>query len=855
MTACIEKKLFLNQWQFSEAGKNEWLTANVPGTVHTDLWQHNKIEAPFAGTNEHRQQWIDKSSWQYRTSFDLEPERLQQTHVELVFEGLDTYADIFINGRHMLSTDNMFRTWKLDITAIVKEKGNEVVVHFHSPVAIDLPKIEQRGYNLPATNDQSELGGLGDNKISVYARKAPYHYGWDWGPRFVTSGIWRPVYIQSRSGATITELYMEQRDITQAQAQIKAIVEVESDKELQGTLLIENGEGGVWEASAAIRSGRNTLELEFSMDEPKLWWSRGLGEPHLYTFTASLLVHDQCQSKASVRTGLRSAKLITKQDKHGSSFYIELNGIPVFCKGANHIPNDSFLPDITYERYRHEIASAAAANMNMLRVWGGGIYEASDFYALCDEYGIMVWQDFMFACSMYPGDKHFLDNVRAEAEENIRRLRNYACIVLWCGNNEIDLAWSAYNETGGWKWKQQYDQEQQRQLWQDYETIFHGILPEAVNRLSATTAYWPSSPLAKLSGDASQHSFSQSPDGDVHYWGVWHSVAPFDEYNTHIGRFMSEYGFQSFPELATVLSYATEDELRIDSEVMLAHQKNNRGNFLIKQYMELYMRQPNDFHGFLYLSQVLQAEAVKTAIEAHRRNKPYCMGSLYWQMNDCWPVASWSGMDYYGRWKALHYYAKRSFEDVLLSVDGSEQGKLHLHLINDSLFSLSGTVVIELLSFDGQCVSRKHIPTEAAAGKHNIIWSADLEQLLKAQDAATLVLAAKYESQATVLASTEHYFVNWKSMHPGARSSELQVVEVAGSNGTQVELRSATLALKVRLSSETEGIFSSNYFDLLPNIPKIVTFYERSDGPLPFVPASPSQLAVHTMADFTAQDV
>lgn len=851
MTIQTEKILHLKDWYFCEAGKENWLPASVPGTVHTDLLRNEKIEAPFVGTNEHRQQWIDKTNWHYRAQFDIEADMLKQTNLELVFEGLDTYADVFVNGEHLLSADNMFRAWTVNIRSVAKQKDNELLIVFHSPVTVDQPKIEQLGYNLPATNDQSELGGLGNDKISVFARKAPYHYGWDWGPRFVTSGIWRPVYVRAWSNVRIIDLHIEQLEITSLIAHLRAEIEVESDTDWQGIISIADNEGKVWEEAVAINSGQSTLHVELSIEKPKLWWSRGLGEAHLYTFGASLLQYNTCYSTYSVRTGLRTVKLVTEADELGSSFYIELNGVPVFCKGANHIPNDSFLPEVTYDRYRHEVASAAAANMNMLRVWGGGIYEDSAFYELCDEYGIMVWQDFMFACSMYPGDEQFLSNVRSEAEYSIRRLRNYASIVLWCGNNEMDLAWSEYNETGGWKWKQEYNAEQRKTIWHNYEQIFHRILPEAIQRLTGNIPYWPSSPMSKLSGDASQHSFSKSTNGDIHYWGVWHSVAPFEDYNVHIGRFMSEYGFQSFPELATVLTYATEEDLRIDSEIMLAHQKNGRGNFLIKEYMDMYLRQPVDFPAFLYLSQLLQAEAMKTAIEAHRRKKPYCMGSLYWQMNDCWPVASWAGIDYYGRWKALQYYAKHSFADILLSVDRVEEGYLHVHLINDSLANLSGELVIDLLDFTGARISKQLIATQVQANESQILWSTDVEELLKGQAYRTdLVLALKYVQNGEVLAVAEHYFAKWKSLDVGARSSAIHITLIEGSHGTQYELRSKTIAFKVRLSSTTEGIFSSNYFDLLPNIPQVITFYQRSDGESPFVAAAPENLAVHTMADF-----
>ncbi len=843
-----EYQIKLSDWHFSAVDQEEWLPASVPGTVHTDLLRNGKIAEPFVGTNEHRLQWIDKVDWQYRTEFDLTQELLAQPRLELVFDGLDTYADVYVNGQHVLSADNMFRSWTVDLKPHVQEQGNAVLVKFRSPIEEDLPKLAKQGYGLPASNDQSELGGLGDRRVSVFARKAPYHYGWDWGPRFVTSGIWREVRVRAAGDSRVADLYIEQKSVTAANASLRAIVEVESSADWDGVLVIRTGEQS-WESKVSVKQGQSTVGIDFDIAEPELWWSRGLGAPNLYTFEAELLHGGAIVCRGKVRTGLRSVRLVTDKDERGSAFYIELNGVPVFAKGANHIPNDSFLPEVSYERYRHEVASAAEANMNMLRIWGGGVYEEAAFYELCDEYGIMVWQDFMFACSMYPGDEPFLNSVHEEAIYNVKRLRNYPSIVLWCGNNEMDTAWSHYNETGGWGWKQDYTAEQRVKIWEDYEQVFHRILPEVIESHAGFVPYWPSSPMTGLTGDATQHAFSTSTSGDIHYWGVWHSVEPFEAYNVNIGRFMSEYGFQSFPELKTVLTYADETELRIDSEVMLAHQKNGRGNQLIKEYMDMYLRQPKDFPSFLYLSQVLQAEAMKMAIEAHRRQMPFCMGSLYWQMNDCWPVASWSGIDYYGRWKALHYYAKRSFADVLLSVDGTKPGQVDCYAVNDAQTSFEAELDVELITFDGELKASDRLAVTVEAGGSGIVWSAKVDELIAAEwDRSKLALVLRLRRGETEICRTEHYFVEWKALQPVA--GDIRISEVPGSNGTQFQVSSATLALKVRLTSETEGIFSDNYFDLLPNVPQTVSFYARSEGERPFEPAAPVGLSAASMADF-----
>ncbi|MBY0160659.1 glycoside hydrolase family 2 protein [Paenibacillus lautus] len=839
------KVIDLKDWLFKACDEGEWLTAQVPGCVHTDLFRSGKIPDPFYGTHEHDLQWIDKKDWEYETVFSISEELGAESRLELVFDGLDTYADVYVNGELTLTADNMFRRWRVDIKERIVSGDNRISVRFRSPILEDLPKLERLGYTLPAANDQSVLGGLEDKKVSVFARKAPYHYGWDWGPRFVTSGIWRPCRIEAWSGARISDLYIRQDEISPESAQLTAIVTIESVEALDAELTLTS-EGLHWDTEMSLNPGTQIIELPVSITNPKLWWSRGLGEPNLYTFHASLKQKESIVASASVRTGLRSVKLIRDADETGTSFYFELNGIPVYAKGANHIPNDSFLPEVSDERYRHEISSAAEANMNMLRVWGGGIYEADIFYELCDEYGLMVWQDFMFACSMYPGDKLFLANVQQEAEDNLTRLRNHPSIVLWCGNNEIDLAWAHYNENAGWGWKRQYSAELREKIWADYEAIFHKILPEAVARFAPVAEYWPSSPLVSLSRDENQHANPRRTSGDIHYWGVWHNKEPFDNYNVYVGRFMSEYGFQSFPEPKTVKTYADEESMTLESNIMLAHQKHGSGNQLIKSYMDMYTKEPRDFESFLYMSQLQQAEAMKTAIEAHRSRKPYCMGTLYWQMNDCWPVASWSGIDYFGRWKALHYLVKRSFRDVSLVI--TQKGDtVSVHLISDVSLPFQGTLHLRLFNFTGDKLQEFSLPVQAEAQASVILYQSSSVELLGNHDPAAVVLLAELVQAGATTDSKEHYFVRDKDLKLCAPT--VTVTEVPGKGGTTFNVACNSFARQVWLSTETEGIFSDNFFDLIPGLPKMVSFLQRSPGEARFLPSSPETLSVRSLAD------
>lgn len=842
----IQSQIFQN-WTFKACEDQEWLPAQVPGCVHTDLLKLDKIPDPFYGTNEKEIQWIDKKDWEYRTEFDINEDLLSQEHLEIVFDGLDTYADVYVNDQHVLSADNMFRVWSVDVKSIVKSSGNILRIRFRSPIQEDLPKLEKLGYALPASNDQSDVGGLGDKRVSIFARKAPYHYGWDWGPRFVTSGIWREARLEGWSEVKINDVFIRQNEVTASAASLTAIVEVETFNPIEAIIRIGT-DGQTWEQVASLQAGVQTIEIPVSITEPKLWWSRGLGDPHMYSFVTEVLKGEQVLADSTDKTGLRSIRLVRDKDEAGASFYFELNGIAVFAKGANHIPNDSFITEITAERYRHEIVSAAESNMNMLRVWGGGIYEEDVFYELCDEYGLLVWQDFMFACSMYPGDEAFLNSVRHEAIDNVKRLRNHPSIVLWCGNNEIDSAWAHYIEDGGWGWKKDYNAEQREKIWADYEAIFHELLPEVVEAYAPGVDYWPSSPLVSLTGDEKQHANPSTSEGDIHYWGVWHSVEPFENYNVYVGRFMSEYGFQSFPEYKSVRKYAEKEDLALESEVMLAHQKNGAGNRLIKQYMDMYMHEPKDFPSFLYMSQVLQAEAMKTAIEAHRRRKPYCMGTLYWQMNDCWPVASWAGMDYFGNWKALQYYAKRSFSDVLVSVDGTKEDRTDVYLISDQLQPVEGQLQVRLIGFDGTVYREEEhaVTLESNSGKQ--ILTLNNSDWLQGHDTATTLLRLDLKQKGHADIVQEHYFAPSKDI--GLKQASIQVTEVQENDGSYLVLESDTLAKQVWISTEAEGVFSDNFFDLIPGIPVKVKFTSREGLQNAGAVSKAGAIEVRSMADF-----
>ncbi len=720
-SAALQYELDKN-WEFRQAGTANWMPATVPGTVHTDMMANGKMEDPYYRMNEREVQWIDKVNWEYKSSFSVEATLLKRQNITLVFEGLDTYARVYLNGSLLLETNNMFRTWKVPVKSLLRQDENELRIEFLSPVIKGLSLMEIWGYPLPGDNDQSERGGMGPNKVSPFVRKAPYHFGWDWGPRLVTSGIWKPVYLEAFDAATIDEIYVTTLSLSDKKATMQA--SMVTNKPLpsgQALTLTVNGEKTGIEK---VITQENLTTVNFSIPNPKRWWPNGLGEQPLYKIGVQWTNDGELLDDTVVNIGLRTLKLIREPDKSGESFYFEVNGRPVFAKGANYIPNDLFLPRVSPEKYEYIVRSAAEANLNMLRVWGGGIYENDIFYDLCDKYGIMVWQDFMFACSMYPGNADFLNNVRLEAEQNVQRLRNHACLALWCGNNEMEYAWAQGHEERGWGWKQLYNTAQRAEIWQAYDTIFHHILPKVVTDYAPGQPYWHSSPSAGMGKLAKDDNTS----GDMHYWGVWHGQEPFSAFRKYKARFMSEYGFQSFPEYNSVKRYTLPEDRNIESEVMAWHQRSGIGNLRIREYMEAEYKVPADIEEFLYVGQVLQAEAIGDAMRIHRAAMPYCMGSLYWQLNDCWPVASWSGIDYYGRWKAMHYKVKEACKNQIIYAV-IEDNELKVYGINDLPEKVPATLRLNLARFDGESLWNRPVNVVLPANSAALIYSMSFSKL------------------------------------------------------------------------------------------------------------------------------
>ncbi|MDR1682167.1 MAG: glycoside hydrolase family 2 protein [Candidatus Symbiothrix sp.] len=792
-------------WRFKQARSENWFPATVPGVVHTDLLDNRLIEDPFFRLNERSVQWIDKEDWIYETELKVSEETAQKENICLYFKGLDTYADVYLNDKKLLEANNMFREWKIDVKPHIKVGKNHLKIYFYSSVKTDIPKWETLPFHYNASNDQSENGGLLDRKLSVFARKAGYHYGWDWGPRLVTSGIWRPVFLEAWDNAKIEDVFHRQTEVSEKQAIIKTQVEILSDKEIKNTLVTIREENRIFaQQKINLKKGNNNIMVDFSIKNPELWWTNGLGDAHLYHFQTTVSDGKSVFDSDERKIGIRSLKLINQNDKDGKSFYFELNGLPVFAKGANYIPSDVFLPRLTFNDYEKEVLDAANVNMNMLRVWGGGIYEDDVFYNLCDASGILVWQDFMFACSVYPADNEFLENVRQEAVDNIKRLRNHPSIALWCGNNEINEAWF------GWGWRAQYTEENPSAadlIFRQYDALFNQLLPEVVSEYAPETFYHPSSPFSRYDG------VSEANRGDSHYWGVWHGLHPISRYNTERSRFFSEYGFQSFPEWESIKIYAPQPEdWSISSEVMMAHQRGGSfANKRINEYLEENYKPAPDFQTFLYVGQVLQADAIKTAIEAHRRDMPYCMGSLFWQHNDCWPVASWSSRDYYRRWKAQHYFAREAFRDILIS-PVSDGENLNIYAVSDRLKNTRGTLNVRIITMNGNPVEKIEKKLRLNANSSNRLLSISMKNYEKEK----VVVALQFTDDKNNIYTNNYFGAQAKEMKWEKPNIQFDIQPI--NDGFDVSLTSDKFARAVFLSIEgIDNFFENNYFDLLPD--------------------------------------
>ena len=775
-----------DDWQFRQARLNNWYPATVPGTVHTDLMANRIIEDPYFRLNERGVQWVDKEDWIYETHFEADAGLLARERIELVFEGLDTYADVYLNDEKVLAADNMFRRWRTEVKRLLRPGENTLKVYFHSPIKVDLPKYDSLPYRYEAVNDQSANGGLFDKRVSVFARKAGYHYGWDWGPRLPDAGLFREASVLAVKTARLAQVFVGQEHHVTGKTvhgNVVDFVRLTADAEIEWMPGVTDGkvkivmtvtspdgktvltaESGTMDpltnsAPAKNLTGltcdlrNNHVQASLTVENPELWWPNGYGAQALYQVKVELVaddILDTWEKKMGLRTITVNTDVMEDEvfDEHmtgqspdyddgdnmimtngekkiiitdkpaktvkGRNFAYEINGLQIFAMGADYIPEDNILTRQTRERTDLLLKSAQEANFNSLRVWGGGYFLDDFFYDVCDERGLLIWHDFMFACASYELTDDFEENISAEIRQNMRRLRSHASIALWCGNNEMETQY----ETLAW-------QKSKKQTY-DYIHLYEYIIPKIVKEEDPEKFYWPSSPS---SGGNYENSNAENV-GDTHYWGVWHGSEPFTAYRSHHYRFLSEFGFQSFPALQTVKRFTEDGDRNIFSRVMEMHQRNTAANGKILNYISQTYLYPKNFDELLYCSQLLQADAIRYGVEHFRRFRGTCMGAVVWQLNDIWPVASWASVDYYGNWKALQYAEKKMFAPVLLSCE--EHGEIDqkpfvntlphpidvsadLHVANETGEPIVGTVKWSLCRPDSSVVKEGAFEVNAPA--------------------------------------------------------------------------------------------------------------------------------------------
>ena len=688
-----------------------WHAGTVPGTVQTDLMAAKLVADPYFRDNEAKIQWVGLSDWQYRTRFTVDRATLARRHIELVLDGLDTFADVYLNGHKILGADNMFRRWRVPVKPLLHSGVNSLEVRLSSPIAHLLPWIAKQPYQLPG-EFTSEFGELPPGEFPLaYTRKAAYQYGWDWGPRILTEGIWQPVKLESWDALRLANFSILQEQVSAANAALAAQLKIQSDTagvaEVTLAWQAPNGTHLQLQRAVTLQAGTHTYTLPFAIRDPARWWPVGYGKPNLYQFHVQVSVDGKALAAAQQETGLRSVELRRVKDQWGKSFEFVVNGVPIFAKGASFIPMDEFPQRVTKTRIRQLLESARDANMNMLRVWGGGYYQRNAFYTEADKLGLMIWQEFMFGGPIPPPSAAYRANTRIEAMQQVERLRNHPSIVLWCGNNEVADGWEYFDDVQ--QLKKSITPIQRKQLKQGMDELFDHTLRAVVAQYEPSVPYWPTSP-----GTGGEGPVNVTSNGDYHYWDVWSGAAlPVTAFLDVTPRFMAEYGLQSMPVMATIDAFTDPADRTLDSDVIRAHQKYLRGKHYDQStgdqrlllYVERDFGQPKNLAAMVYLSQVMQAQGIQLAAEHLRVSRPQSMGSLYWQLNDVWPGTTWSSVDYYGRWKALQYHARRFYAPLLIAALRNH-GVTTVSLVSDETKSLAAHWRLRVMDFAGKVLSQ-----------------------------------------------------------------------------------------------------------------------------------------------------
>ena len=796
-----------------------WLPARVPGSVQEDLIRAHRIPDPFLGTNEGAIQWVGLTDWQFRRTIAVTPAMLERGHLDLVFDGLDTFASVWVNGTRLLSADNAHRRWRADAKALLHAGDNEILVRIASPIRTLQPMVLAEKNALPGEYDSAFGDEPKGRQTSPYIRKPKYQYGWDWGPRLVAMGIWRPARLEAWDTARIERLQVAQDDLNDAEARLTARMTLVADRAATQTVRVAlsgpNGERQSVERQVALAAGTNSIAIPLTVARPQRWQPVGYGAQPLYTVTGALVDGGTMRDSATRTIGLRTVTL----DRTGGAFALSVNGVPIFAKGANLIPFDSFPARVEQSEMAQLLTSARDANMNMVRVWGGGYYLDDAFYDLADRMGLMVWQDFMFGGSVTPPDLAFRRNVAIEADEQTARLGDHPSIVIWTGNNEVLSGWENWSDRKAFKTA--IGPDAQERIGTGMAVLFDRVLRDAVTRNSPGSPYMPGSPSTDYDGPVDTDA-----NGDRHFWDVWSGSKPVERYLDGCPRFMSEYGFQSMPTLETIRNFAGSLKgLTPDSPVMKAHQKflAGEGNARLQLYLDQRLRPAKDFADFVYLTQVNQAQAIGMAARHHRACRPVTMGSLFWQLNDVWPAVSWASIDHLGRWKLLQYESRRMYAPQAIVAE-HKNGATRIALVSDAQQAMPATWRVTVRDMTGATLATREGATSLAPlSSTDVARFADAD-LFGAADPARSYAVAELLVGGTV--------VSRELVERGA-PKDMAYPDPGLSlrrKGDTLTITARNLARAVMLDfGAAGGSASDNGFDLLPGESRTVTI----TGPMP----------------------
>ena len=795
------------QWKLKSTKSDEWIDAIVPGTVYQDLYRAGKAPDPYYRDNEDAIVPIFLDDYEYRREFQVEAGLLDHDRVILCCQGLDTLATLWINGEQVARTDNMHRTYRFEVKDKLVIGTNEIRVRFDSPVNY-----------IHSVADQSKGMAMMSGKGVELIRKAQCMFGWDWGMVLPDSGIWRDIAIETYDQARIEDVaVLQDHQPGKVTLTVKVGCEIWAQAEYQVNVKVAAPDGQEIQAAGPLNAENSTAQVELDIDQPSLWWPNGFGQQPLYQLEVSLTQAGQLIETRTQKIGLRTITVRREMDQWGESFEFIVNGRPLFIKGANLVIEDSLIGRYSRERTEQMVKNSVAANFNAIRVWGGALYPSDDFFDLCDQYGLVVYHDLMFACNFYPADDKFIENIVHEVKDNVRRARGHACMGVWSGNNEIEiifgLATSQQPEIVEMRkllGLAEFQPEEQQSILADYQKVFYQVLPPLMAELDPQTTFVNSSPSTK--NPQATSAIMPYENGDAHYYTSYDGMAPYTKIRSMNFRFVSEMGFQSFPSIKTIRSFTLEEDRLPETPVMLKHQKSNSGNQIIGAYMLQDYKQPRDFERHVYASQILAGEVLRYEVEHLRRNEGRSMGVLTWQLNDCWPVVSWAGVDYYGRWKAQQYYAKRAFEPILVAAL-DEGTQVDLYVINDTPEDVSGSLRWKLLDNRSTVIESSSQAVTVKSCRPEAFIHLDFSTALAGEALSKHYLEYEFCPGEQVVSRGTTLFVKPKDF--ALIDPELALAVREEPDAFLVNVRAAGFAKSVGLDlSEADAVFSDNYFDL-----------------------------------------